>query len=485
MPSRRLTSALGALAVLLLLVASCTAAKETGPARARAPEAGGKTAEDELQEQAEKTELRLEALEAARLDGTLGVIEPISRDPAPGWAGERIMNTTGDDWEPAIAADPNDPYVYVLHNRYGGEAACRKGCPDPAMILHVSQDGGRTFGAERFPCACKGIKGQYDPLIEVVPDTGVVYAAWMNDFQIIFTRSRNHGRTWSEPVQVHTDVRWGDKPILATSDDGQDVYITFNGPSGGDGYVASSHDGGTTWSTVRTRTSDRYSFAYGGHVADDGTVVFTEITFSYTGPDDEAEGQLFVHAVVSNDEGATWTDTVVDRLELGVPCTSRACYPDFYDSGPALAGDDDDDLVIVYNGASSPEGPRTVYARSSTDGGVTWSDRVALSRAGVNAAFPAAVGFADDQVRVWFADQRTGLWNVWYRESSDLGGSWTRAVRLSDATSGTAYKSRAGFTEFYGDYGEIAITSAGTTVAVWGEGPSYYGPGGVWFNRQR
>jgi hypothetical protein len=37
----------------------------------------------------------------------------------------------------------------------------------------------------------------------------------------------------------------------------------------------------------------------------------------------------------------------------------------------------------------------------------------------------------------------------------------------------------------YGDYGEIAITSTGDTVAVWGESTSYAGPGGVWFNRQR
>lgn len=34
------------------------------------------------------------------------------------------------------------------------------------------------------------------------------------------------------------------------------------------------------------------------------------------------------------------------------------------------------------------------------------------------------------------------------------------------------------------DYGEMAITSGGKTVGVWGEGPSYLGPGAVWFNRQ-
>jgi hypothetical protein len=37
---------------------------------------------------------------------------------------------------------------------------------------------------------------------------------------------------------------------------------------------------------------------------------------------------------------------------------------------------------------------------------------------------------------------------------------------------------------FYGDYGENGVTDAGRTVGVWGEGPSYLGPGGVWFNRE-
>jgi hypothetical protein len=46
------------------------------------------------------------------------------------------------------------------------------------------------------------------------------------------------------------------------------------------------------------------------------------------------------------------------------------------------------------------------------------------------------------------------------------------------------YINANGFDEIYGDYGEIAITSAGKTIATWGEGFSYTGPGGTWFNVQ-
>jgi hypothetical protein len=186
----------------------------------------------------------------------------------------------------------------------------------------------------------------------------------------------------------------------------------------------------------------------------------------------------------SHDDGDAWSEVVVDELDLGRECTSRSCYGDFYDSGPSLVTDDDGDLVIVYNGASQPFGPQTFYARSSKNGGNTWSDRVPLSKDGANAAFPAAAGEGNDGVRVWFMAQRNQRWQVWYRASDDLGATWSTREKLSDATSGTVYKHPTGFDEVYGDYGEIAITSDGHSIGVWGEGKSYYGPGGVWFNRQ-
>ena len=468
-----------------LLAATCTTEDPPSPSRARANQPVDEGLQEELEEQAERTEERLEALEAATAAGTVGLIERVERQPAPGWAGERIVNSTGDDWEPAIAADPNEPYVYILHNRFGGPPACPSNCPDPAMILHVSADGGKTWLPERYLCECRRVKWQFDPLIEVVPDTGEVYAVWMNGFNVFFSTSSDHGATWSTQVPVFGNVAWGDKPNFATSADGQDVYVLFNGPTDGDVHAAVSHDAGQTWSQVRVTDGRRYYFAYGTAVLPDDRVVSTQISFSYSGPGASAEGVVQVHVLASDDDGATWSDTIVDTLELGIPCTSEGCYADFYDSGPALAADEDGDLVIVYSGAATAEGPRTVYARSSTDGGTTWGARVALSPAGVNAAFAAASGTGNDGARVYFADQRTGRWNVWYRTSSDLGATWSSAVRISDAGSGTAYKNEDGFLEFYGDYGEMAVTSSGTSIAVWAEGSSFFGPGGVWFNRER
>jgi len=486
----RAVAVVGTLAVVLVVVVVVITRPES-PGLMR-PKAGvavsspeSEESNPEAEELVEGTEARLEALAEARRVGTLGITGPLRGKAAPGWVGETVVNPTADDWEPAIAADPNAPYVYELVTRFGVPPCKGGNCPDPAIMYRVSKDAGKTFGKTRYICVCRRVQTQYDPQIEVVPQTGDVYAAWMNDWNIHFSKSTDHGATWSVPVPVYGNVSWGDKPALTTSPDGRDVYVSFNGPTGGDVYVAASHDAGSTWTQTRVTDGKRYYFAYQGFVAPDGRVTFAETSETYAAPGGASEGPVYVHAISSSDRGATWTDAVIDSVELGPPCTSEWCYADFYDGHAAIAGEANGDLVILYDGATTVGGPRTVWARSSTDGGATWSDRVRLSARGANAGFPAAVGTGDGGVRAWFADERTGRWNTWYRASSDLGASWSKPLRISDVTSGTAYKDADGYLEFYGDYGEIAITDSGRTVAIWGEGISYRGPGGCWYNRQR
>jgi hypothetical protein len=122
------------------------------------------------------------------------------------------------------------------------------------------------------------------------------------------------------------------------------------------------------------------------------------------------------------------------------------------------------------------------------DGGLTWSVGVPLSGAGENATGPRLASSGGGDVRIWYM-QTTGhdpdAWNVWYRSSPDGGVNWSPPVQISDAAPGAAgYVNANGFGEIYGDYGEVAITSAGKTIATWGEGFSYTGPGGTWFNIQ-
>lgn len=437
-------------------------------------------------EQATSTQRRLNAIDEARQADRLGQTQPVVVAAAPGWAGEQLASPTADDWEPAIAAAATSPWVYMLTTRYTGPNACGNRCPTPYIVLRRSGDGGVTWMADQFLCKCRGQKGQFDPIVEVVPSTGHVYAVWMNDFDVYFSKSTNNGATWSAPVKTYGKVSWNDKPVLAVSDDGLHVYVAWNGPSGGDPYIAQSHDAGTTWTQTKVVDSTRYYFAFDGDVLPSGTVVFSQSSVSYTGPGSSPEGQVQVHAIRSTDQGATWSSVVVDSVELGAPCVATGCSDDYYLGHSAIGADGNGALVILYDGATAAGSQQTVWARRSNDGGATWTSRAAISASGVFSSFPALESGATGDVRALYMQQDGGpdAWNVWFRSSSDGGLTWSAPVKISDATDGTAYKTASGFREPYGDYGEAAITSSGRFIGVWGEGDSYSGPGGVWVNRQ-
>ena len=443
----------------------------------------------EVAEQGEQAHEKAERFEKAVRDGTAGAAIPIVNAPAPGWAGELLVDAASDDWEPAIAADPAAPYVYYLTTRYGSTKPCPGNCPTPYMALYISSNGGSSWSAGVPLCACKG-SGQFDPIIEVVPNTGAVYAAYMNGYNVMFIKSTTHGTSWSTPVKTYGSVSWNDKPVLAMSNDGKDVYISFNGPTGGDPYVAQSHDYGATWTQRKLVNSDRYYFAFDADVAPDGTVYFAESSILYGGGGNKGttpSGTIDEHVFVSTDGGTTFIDHLVASVQPGLACVAVGCSPDFYLGHNALTVDANGRVVLLCDGATTAGGLQTIAARSSTNKGVSWSAAVTLSAAGSEATAPAVESTGNGDVRAWYY-QTTGAdpdaWNVYYRRSTDGGATWATAIKLSDASSGAAYKSAAGFLEIYGDYGEMGITSTGKTIAIWGEGTSYDGPGGVWFNRE-
>jgi hypothetical protein len=485
-------------ALVVVSLAAVAGVQQYGLGTAGAPpeaRGGGATTEEnpEAEEHDEQVEEHHEAFEKAVREGKAGKPFVVNAAPAAGWAGEQLVEAAADDWEPAIAADPNvssASYVYLLTTRYGTTKPCPGNCPDPWIALEISADGGATWTDGKPLCACKG-GGQFDPIIEVVPRTGEVYALFMIGFNVWFSKSADHAATWSAPVQTWGNVSWNDKPILAVSDDGREVYASFNGPTGGDPWIARSGDAGATWTQVKITDSSRYVYAFDGDVAPDGTVYFAESSLLYgnAGKKGPLEPGVEEHVFISRDHGATWIDKLVATGQPGLACVAAGCAPDFYTGHAVISADANGALVFLYDAATTFGGKQSIYATRSTNRGSSWSTPVVISTAGEESTTPMIESRGSGDVRVAWAQTSGGgnvdAWNTWYRSSADGGATWSTPVRISDGTSGAPYKTAAGYAEVYGDYGEMAITSAGKAIATWGEGISYTGPGGVWVNRER
>jgi hypothetical protein len=405
-----------------------------------------------------------------------------------GWAANsgftpqtRLGFKTGDQWEPAIAADGYG-HVYVLYPQYVMVPRCPN-CAVPTMILVVSNDNGNTWEAPR-QVAPPGT-GQFDAQIVVDPiDRRTVYAAWLQKSKsdTVVAKSADFGQSWSLVIADSTNAGT-DKPILAVR--GADVYVGFNHAQ--KVWVSSSHDGGITFTSANVNVNAKlgWSLAGGGTVDPAGNVYFAWAGYTQNGG---AKGPVNLYASKSSDGGKTWTSTVLDVSGSPPDCSDYSCGWAYLGAQITMTSDAAGTLYTLWNSGAVDKGAERVYFASSTTAGATWSPKVDVSAAaaGVEHAFPAIVGGSAGDVRIaWMDSRNSPLWNTYYRSSTNGGATWSAEKQMSSYVRGYSYIQRDGFSFPFGDYFEMDIDSRGQTQAVWGEGLNYKSPGSIWYSNGR
>jgi hypothetical protein len=393
----------------------------------------------------------------------------------------RLGFTSGDQWEPAIAADRLG-HVYVLYPQYEGVPGCED-CFSPTMILQISNDRGVTWGAPSLIHPDGRTTGQWDAQIVVDPADGqTVYAAWLQDRKsdTVVAKSTDFGSTWSVVVANHTNAST-DKPILAVRS--QDVYVGYNHSQ--KNWVSASHDGGATFTSVDIRKTGRlgWALASGGTVDPAGNVYFGWAGYEQNGG---AKGPVNLFISKSSDGGSTWTNKLIDVSAAPPVCSEFQCGWAYLGAQIALASDSAGGLYALWNAGTVDKGPERIYYAKSSDSGTTWSIKldVSLAPTGVHHAFPAIVAGAAGDVRISWMDARGDLlWNTYYRSSTNGGATWSGEVDLSTYVAGYSYIQPDGFSFPFGDYYEMDIDDTGNTHVIWGEGLNFDGPGSIWYTK--
>jgi hypothetical protein len=397
------------------------------------------------------------------------------------------------NWEPTVATDPsNANRVYQLITGINAHE-CAPRCPGTSVLFRRSTDGGASWGPQTFVCglACEGVGWQFDPQIKVATN-GTIYVAFMNTYDpgvVLFT-STDRGNSWSGPVTMNGSLTYMDKPILVISPTGHDVYVSFNGKHSS--YVVASHDGGQTFlppTKTDTDTLDLWWYSDGGTVAPDGTVFFSENGESGSASGGHQDGPNDISVLRCTPDPAvscklpTWHSFGTSAAPP--PCPVFGCYPDYFAPTPSIAADASGRLVAAYTFSTVANGPKTLYARTSTDGGSTWSARTLINSKGDSNVPQIAAGPTAGDFRLAWQDDRTGAFNTWYTATSNGGSTWSKQVKLSNLTSGAPYKTAAGYTFTDGDYFGLAVGPTGVTYAIWGEadGSSIYCCGDVWYTK--
>lgn len=267
---------------------------------------------------------------------------------------------------------------------------------------------------------------------------GNAFAVW-NRFDggnttVQTSASRDGGLTWSAPLDLSAPGVDAVNPQLSVDSSGN-IIVVWNGSYAGNHIVqsSSSTDGGETWSTP----TDIYSAGgtpYSPKISVDPLGTAYAIWHHWNGSNE------VVQTASSTDLGLTWSAPV----DLSAP-----------------GGDSDDPQISVDSGGSAIavwkrfDGYRMiVQSRSSSDGGLTWSNSVDLSPAGGSAGSPQISVDADGTAHAIWYQWTGGIDIVQSAASTDGGVTWSTPMDLSD--------DEGLFTS-----PQISVNPEGTAIAVW------------------
>jgi hypothetical protein len=293
------------------------------------------------------------------------------------------------------------------------------------------------------------------------------------------------GRTWSAPVTVSTGRHNKDKDSLVVR--GNQVVVAYD--DGLNTWASVSTDGGAHWREHLVFAGSRHfaiALSAGAGIDSRGRIFVSWGSFDQAHAN-HANGPTTLWVSRSEDGGGTWTRTMIAVSGEAPAC--KGCGWDYLGAQMALSVGVDDVVYLLWNAArpNDAKGPERIFFARSVDHGHSYSPAVGVSNApaGTEHSFPVIeAGRMPGEVGIAWMDARGGAWNVFYRESRSGGVAFGGIDRVSGFVAGYPYLTRAGFALPYGDYFRMVFGAGDRVLMAFGEGPSYAGPGNIWFSRQ-
>ncbi len=302
--------------------------------------------------------------------------------------------------------------------------------------------------------------GSFNDKTDLVADpaTGNVYASW-SDFhgvtgcnEILFSRSTDHGATFSKPVKISSGICGNQGPSIAIGTGGH-VFVGWEGNTGG----ALNRAPGAVNGAAFVASSD-FGKTFGK----------ASLALTYT---------PFTSAQFAGNGARECGDAPFN-------CPTGQTFPRFDLAGPSLAADNAHGTLVMAFQLEQASGQGQIEYVTSTNGGTSWSAPKLLAPAATgHQFFPWVTASGGKVMAAWYDSQgdptyaptrapcngatgtTSACLNVRFAESSDGGMTWGSSVQITDTPTNPNYEQFGGrLVPFFGDY--LTLAAQGGTVGV-------------------
>jgi Neuraminidase (sialidase) len=308
-----------------------------------------------------------------------------STDGGATWsAAKRLTWTSEGSYAPAIAVDSSNT-IHVVWGEY---------TPGTEIYYIRSTDGGANWSPIKRLTWTSGWSGDADMVI-LSDDT--IHVVW-DDYtpgqsEIYYLRSTDGGANWSAVKRLTWNSGWSYDPAIESN---KTIHLVWsdNTPGNSEIYYKRSTDGGATWSAAK-RLTWTLDHSYVPAIAIDSKSAVHMVW------KDKAAGSDEIFYKSSADGGTTWS------------AAKRLTWTALDSNAPAIGVDSIDTLRLVWHG--STPGNYEIFAKSSTDGGKTWSSSQRLTWTPGSSVWPAIAIDSDNVIHVVWQDDTPGNNEIYYK----------------------------------------------------------------------
>ncbi|MFA7362072.1 MAG: T9SS type A sorting domain-containing protein [Candidatus Kapaibacterium sp.] len=246
----------------------------------------------------------------------------------------------------------------------------------------------------------------------IASNGNVIHAVWF-DFRIsppkiYYIRSTNNGTNWGISTRISNDSSKASDPVVCTS--GSFVHVAFVDERHGlsEIYYKQSNNEGTTWGPDIRLTNNGALSYYPSIYATGQTVHITWF--------DSRTGRYNIFYKRSTDNGITWGN------DLQLTNSSGEARDSYITSNGSF-------VCIVW--VDTRDFNKEIYCKKSTDGGQTWSDDIRLTNFNSDSVGPT-LSVNGSFIHIAWADRRDNHTEIYYKNSTDSGLSWSIDTRMTN-----------------------------------------------------